>query len=60
MLDDGECFDWAVAPALGGPMSPEAVTKMSFVVKVNIARQLHGQIKNLAPVTTINRITISD
>ena len=60
ILSNGECYDWAVHPALGGPTSAEAVTKISFVVKVNLAGQLHQQIKSLPPGAKINRVTISD
>lgn len=60
VLERGECLDWSVPPALGGAMSADAITKMSFVVKVNLAGQLHGQIKALPPGTKINRVTISD
>jgi hypothetical protein len=59
LLEDGQCYDWRLAPALGGPMSPASIMKLSFVVKVNIAGQLHRQIKDLPPGTRINRVTIS-
>lgn len=59
ILGDGECYDWAVHPALGGHISADSVTKLSFVVKVNLAGQLHRQIKSLPPGTKINRVTIS-
>jgi len=59
-LSEGECFDWAVSPALGGPLSADNITKMSFVVKVDLAGQLHRQIKALPPGTKINRVTIDD
>ena len=60
VLEPGECYDWKVAPALGGPISADAIVKLSFVVKVNVAGQLHGQIKGLPPGTKINRVTISE
>lgn len=59
-LNEGECFDWVVSPALGGPISADNITKMSFVVKVDLAGQLHRQIKALPPGTKINRVTIKD
>ena len=59
-LSDGECFDWKVAPALGGPIASDAIHKMSFVIKVNLAGQLHRQIKALPPGARINRVTISE
>ena len=45
VLSSGECFDWAVAPILGGSCASEAITKGSFVVKVAIAGQIHHQVK---------------
>lgn len=59
-LEPGECFDWAVAPALGGKIGTDNLTKLSFVVKVNLSGQLHRQVKALPPGTKINRVTISD
>ena len=58
-LESGECYDWKVAPALGGRMEAGEIIKLSFVVKVNLAGQLYGQIKDLPPGTKINRVTIS-
>jgi len=60
VLAPGESFDWTIAPILGGRCSVEAITKGSFVVNVNIAGQLHRQIKALPPGTPIGKITISD
>ena len=60
LLEHGECYDWMLPPALGGKMLPENIQKMNFVVKVNIAGQLHQQIKDLPPGTKINRVTISE
>lgn len=59
-LAPGECYDWKVAPVLGGQMAADEIVKLSFVVKVNIAGQLHRQVKDLPPGTKINRVTISD
>lgn len=60
ILGPDQCYDFKVAPILGGPIDAESVHAMSFVVKVNIAGQLHQQIKALPPGTKINKVTISD
>ncbi|MDO8378172.1 T6SS immunity protein Tdi1 domain-containing protein [Phenylobacterium sp.] len=60
VLESGECFDWSVPPALGGRIAVDAITKLSFVVKADLAGQMHEQIKALPPGTKINRVTISD
>lgn len=59
-LGEGECYDFEVAPVLGGKMSLEATHKHSFVVKLHIAGQLHEQVKDLPPGTRISRVTMSD
>jgi len=59
-LDEGECYDFKIAPVLGGPMTAEQVEKTSFVVKLNIAGQIHGQIKDLPPGTKIDQVIFQD
>lgn len=59
-LEEGECYDFKVAPVLGGEMSLEATHKLSFVVKLHIAGQLHEQVKDLPPGTRIGRLTITE
>ena len=59
-LAPDEAYDFRVAPRLGGEMSVEAMHRMNFVVKLNIAGQLHDQVRNLAPGARISGVTISD
>jgi len=59
MLEAGECYDFKVAPVLGGQMRVDEMQKLSFVVKLHIAGQLHEQIKDLPPGTRINKVTMS-
>lgn len=59
MLDAGECYDFKIAPVLGGQMSVDEIGKLSFVVKLNIAGQLHEQVKDLPVGTKIDKVTIS-
>jgi len=59
ILEPGECYDFKLAPVLGGKMGVEEMEKLSFVVKLHIAGQLHEQVKDLPPGTKINQVTIS-
>ena len=59
ILEPGECYDFKIAPVLGGKMGVEEMQKLSFVVKLHIAGQLHEQVKDLPPGTKINHVTIS-
>ena len=60
VLEDGECYDFKIAPILGGPMEAEQIEKTSFVVKLYIAGQIHEQVKGIAPGTPISKIIIDD
>ena len=44
-LGPGECYDWSGRLALGRPLSADTLTKLSFTLKLNIAGQLHEQIR---------------
>lgn len=59
-LGPGECYDFKVAPILGGPIAAEEVYSISLVVKLHIAGQLHDQIKDLPDGTRISGFKISD
>ena len=58
-LEPGECYDFRLAPVVGGKMSVDDIEKRSFVVKLHIAGQLHEQVKNLPPGTPIGNMTFS-
>ncbi|MEZ0243986.1 MAG: T6SS immunity protein Tdi1 domain-containing protein [Sphingomonas sp.] len=60
LLSPGECYDFRVAPVLGGAMDVEHIEKLAFVVKLHIAGQLHEQVKDLPPGTRIDSVSISD
>ncbi|MEM7664365.1 MAG: T6SS immunity protein Tdi1 domain-containing protein [Pseudomonadota bacterium] len=59
ILEEGECYDFRIAPVVGGTMNADELEKLSFVVKLHIAGQLHEQVKDLPPGTPIGEITIS-
>ena len=52
-LSDGECYDFKIAPVLGGPMDLDHVETTSFAVKLNLAGQIHEQVKDLPQGTEI-------
>lgn len=58
ILAPGECYDFKIAPILGGEISAEQIETISFLVKLHIAGQLHDQVRHLAPGTKINSVTI--
>lgn len=46
LLEKGECYDFAVAPGLGGEVSPRTVTKLPFVLKMQMAGRLHQELRH--------------
>ena len=52
-LQRGECYDFAHPPCLGGEISLDNVHKMTFLLKVHLAGQVHKQVKDLPPGTVI-------
>jgi len=60
ILEEGECYDFKIAPILGGPMEATQIEKTSFIVKLDIAGQIHEQIKALPPGTEISEIVIKN
>ena len=57
-LDLSEVYDLAPPPILGGPLKVENIMKMDFVVALNIAGQIHDQVRGLPPGTKISGFTI--
>ena len=55
-----QIYDFTVAPVLGGQLDVANIQVRDFVVAVNIAGQLHSQVRNLPPGTPITGITISE
>ena len=58
ILAPGECYDFKIAPILGGEITVDQMETMSFLVKLHIAGQLHDQVRHLAPGTKINSVTL--
>lgn len=60
MLATRECYDFKIPPILGGAMEVDNVEMLSFAAKLNIAGQIHQQVKDLPPGTKINSFKITD
>lgn len=58
-LGRSEIYSFTVPPALGGAFDLENIEVGDFVVTVNLAGQLHEQIRDLPPGTKISGFTIS-
>jgi len=56
--EDNQVYDFNVPPALGGPMDLSNLGVLDFVVKLNIAGQIQGQVRKLKPGTKISGISI--
>ncbi len=57
-LKPSEVFDFTQPPALGGRLDVANLAPKDFVVALNIAGQIHEQIRNLPPGTKISKIKI--
>jgi hypothetical protein len=55
-----QVYDFRISPVLGGPIEVSNIGVIDFVVGVNIAGQLHDQLRGLPPGTAISGITIGD
>jgi hypothetical protein len=57
-LGPEQVFDFTRPPVLGGERQPDNLGVVDFVVAVNLAGQIHAQVRNLPPGTPIGEITI--
>jgi hypothetical protein len=55
---EAEVLYFKIPPLLGGPMTADDVQTIDFVVGVDLAGQLHEQVKDLPPGTQISGIEI--
>ena len=58
VLAPNEVYDLVPPPVLGGPFDPANVTATDFVVAVNIAGQLHDQLRDVPPGTKISGFSL--
>lgn len=49
-----QVYDFTVPPVLSGPLAVENLVPADFVVAVDMAGQIHGQVKDLAPRTLVS------
>lgn len=50
----GQCYDFKLAPVVGGGFGIDNITTISLVVKLHVAGQLHRQIKDLPEGAKVN------
>ena len=53
-----QVLSFKVPPVLGGELAPANLELADFVVAVNLAGQIHEQVRSLPPGTPITGITI--
>lgn len=58
-LDKNEVYSLTPPPVLGGPLDAANVSATDFVVALNLAGQIHEQVRNLPPGTPISGLTIT-
>lgn len=54
-----QIYDFTVPPVLGGKLDVSNISLRNFVVAVNLAGQLHSQVRTLPPGTRISGVTLS-
>ena len=59
-LGPAEVYDFVHSPSLGGAVGVDNLRPTDFVVAVNIAGQIHAQIRDLPPGTRISGFTKTD
>jgi hypothetical protein len=55
----GQVYDFTRPPVLGGEVSADNLGVIDFVVGLNIAGQIHEQVRDLPPGSSISTITMS-
>ncbi len=51
-----QVYDFEIMPVLGGELDPDNIKLCDYQVAVNLAGQIHGQVKDLPPGTPIGEI----
>ena len=60
LLNEGECYEFKIAPFLSGPIEFDNLQKMDFKISLHITGQLIKQVKDLPPGTKINKVILND
>jgi hypothetical protein len=58
LLEPNEVYDFQIPPVLGGKTTVDNIVKMDFVVSLNLAGQLHNQVRHLPPGSKIKGIQV--
>ncbi|MEY2524222.1 MAG: hypothetical protein QOJ66_2787 [Ilumatobacteraceae bacterium] len=58
VLDEHEVYDFAVPPILGAGFGADNIIKRDFIVALNLAGQLHGQLRSMPPGSKITGFTV--
>jgi Domain of unknown function (DUF1851) len=58
VLGEDQVYEFARPPVLGGAVSIDQVGMADFVVTVNIAGQIHDQVRHLPPGAKVGRTTL--
>lgn len=54
-----QVYAFTIPPVLGGPLTVDNIVVLDFVVAVDLAGQIHDQVRLLPPGTPISGVTIS-
>lgn len=60
ILSEGQCYDFKLNPVVGGAIAYENIEPRDFVVAVNLAGQLHEQVRNMPEGTRISGFSIAN
>ena len=58
-LGPNEVSRWLRHPVLGGPFDAASVTASDFVMALDIAGQIHEEVRSLPPGTRVSRINVT-
>lgn len=58
VLDEQEVYDFAVPPILGAGVAADNNTKRDLVIALNLAGQLHRQLRSMPPGSRITGFTL--
>ncbi len=60
ILNEGECYEFKIAPILGGAIEYSNLQKMNFKISLHINGQLIKQVKDLPLGTKINEVKLEN
>jgi hypothetical protein len=58
-LGDDEVYDFMPPPILGGDLIVDNIVAQNFIVAINLAGQIHGQVRDLPPGTPISGLKLA-